>query len=115
MEPYARAYLQFLTCAAGSGPNAEAFVFATRLTRLTARCARAARARHPARRSGRARLVEWDPDRRRAEGLQRPSRPAWMARGALVVILSDGWERGDPALAAREMNGCRVWPTESCG
>ena len=35
MEPYARAYLQFLTCAARSGPNAEAFVFATRLTRLT--------------------------------------------------------------------------------
>ena len=35
MEPYARAYLQFLACAAGSGPNAEAFVFATRLTRLT--------------------------------------------------------------------------------
>ncbi len=35
MEPYARAYLQFLTCAAGSGPNAETFVFATRLTRLT--------------------------------------------------------------------------------
>src|SRR5262245_64757661 len=35
MEPYARAYLQFLTCAAGSGPNAEAFVFATSLTRLT--------------------------------------------------------------------------------
>ena len=26
-----------------------------------------------------------------------------MARGALVVILSDGWERGDPALVAREM------------
>ena len=35
MEPYARAYLQFLTCAAATGPNAEAFVFATRLTRLT--------------------------------------------------------------------------------
>ena len=30
-----RAYLQFLACAAGSGPNAEAFAFATRLTRLT--------------------------------------------------------------------------------
>ena len=41
MEPYARAYLQFLTCAAGSGPNAEAFVFATRLTRLTRALARA--------------------------------------------------------------------------
>src|SRR4051795_854276 len=35
MEPYARAYLQFLTCAAGAGRNAEAFVFATRLTRIT--------------------------------------------------------------------------------
>ena len=35
MEPYARAYLQFLVCAAGSGPHVEAFVFATRLTRLT--------------------------------------------------------------------------------
>jgi uncharacterized protein len=43
MEPYARAYLQFLTCAAGSGPHAEAFVFATRLTRLT----RALSSRHP--------------------------------------------------------------------
>jgi uncharacterized protein with von Willebrand factor type A (vWA) domain len=26
-----------------------------------------------------------------------------MARGAVVVILSDGWERGDPALVEREM------------
>jgi len=38
MEPYARAYLQFLTCAAGGSDRrtrSEAFVFATRLTRLT--------------------------------------------------------------------------------
>ena len=53
MEPYARAYLQFLTSAAGSGPNAEAFAFATRLTRLTRRCARARPgARDPARGGG---------------------------------------------------------------
>ena len=26
-----------------------------------------------------------------------------MARGAVVVILSDGWERGDPMLVGREM------------
>jgi uncharacterized protein len=45
MEPYARAYLQFLTSAAGSGPDAEAFAFATRLTRLT----RALASRHPER------------------------------------------------------------------
>src|SRR4029453_17530229 len=43
MEPYARAYLQFLTCAAGSVRDAEAFVFATRLTRIT----RALAARNP--------------------------------------------------------------------
>ena len=30
-----------------------------------------------------------------------------MARGAVVVILSDGWERGDPALVAREMERLR--------
>ena len=33
MEPYARAYLQFLSCASGGGRRTEAFVFATRLTR----------------------------------------------------------------------------------
>ena len=77
MEPYARAYLQFLTCAAGSGPNAEAFVFATRLTRLTrALASRHPERAHPARRGRRAGLVERDPDRRRAEDVQRPPRPA---------------------------------------
>jgi uncharacterized protein with von Willebrand factor type A (vWA) domain len=45
MEPYARAYLQFLTCATGQGRRAEAFVFATRLTRLT----RALSSRNPER------------------------------------------------------------------
>ena len=75
MEPYARAYLQFLACAAGSGPNAEAFVFATRLTRLT----RALASRHPERAIQRAAaaapgLVERHADRRRAEGVQRPPR-----------------------------------------
>ena len=75
MEPYARAYLQFLTCAAGSGPNAEAFVFATRLTRLTRALAVAQPgARDPARRRGGAGLVERHADRRRAEGVQRPAR-----------------------------------------
>ena len=76
MEPYARAYLQFLTCAAGSGPNAEAFVFATRLTRVTRALAVAQpRARDPARRGGRAGLVERDAHRRRAARVQRPPRP----------------------------------------
>jgi uncharacterized protein with von Willebrand factor type A (vWA) domain len=104
MEPYARAYLQFLTSAAGSGPNAEAFAFATRLTRLT----RALRARSPERAIQRAAAVapDWSSGTRIGDALKafndRHGRRG-MARGAVVVILSDGWERGDPALVAREM------------
>jgi uncharacterized protein len=104
MEPYARAYLQFLTCAAGSGPNAETFVFATRLTRLT----RALRSRSPERAIQRAAAAapDWSSGTRIGDALKafndRHGRRG-MARGAVVVILSDGWERGEPALVAREM------------
>jgi uncharacterized protein with von Willebrand factor type A (vWA) domain len=104
MEPYARAYLQFLTCAAGSGPKAEAFVFATRLTRLT----RALHGRHPERAIQRAAAAapDWSSGTRIGDALKafndRHGRRG-MARGAVVVILSDGWERGDPALVGREM------------
>ena len=104
MEPYARAYLQFLACAAGSGPNAEAFAFATRLTRLT----RALASRHPERAIQRAALAapDWSSGTRIGDALKefndRHGRRG-MARGAVVVILSDGWERGDPMLVGREM------------
>ena len=104
MEPYARAYLQFLTCAAASGPDAEAFVFATRLTRLT----RALASSNPERAIQRAAAAapDWSSGTRIGDALQafndRHGRRG-MARGAVVVILSDGWERGDPALVAREM------------
>jgi uncharacterized protein with von Willebrand factor type A (vWA) domain len=104
MEPYARAYLQFLTCAAGSGPNAEAFVFATRLTRLT----RALNSRNPERAIQRAAEAapDWSSGTRIGDALRefndRHGRRG-MARGAVVVILSDGWERGDPMLVGREM------------
>src|SRR5579862_299277 len=103
MEPYARAYLQFLACAAGSGPNAEAFVFATRLTRLT----RALNSRNPERAIQRAAEAapDWSSGTRIGDALRefndRHGRRG-MARGAVVVILSDGWERGDPALVGRE-------------
>ncbi len=104
MEPYARAYLQFLTCAASSGPNAEAFVFATRLTRLT----RALASRHPERAIQRAAAAapDWSSGTRIGDALKefndRHGRRG-MARGAVIVILSDGWERGDPMLVGREM------------
>jgi uncharacterized protein with von Willebrand factor type A (vWA) domain len=104
MEPYARAYLQFLTCAAGSGPNAEAFVFATRLTRLT----RALASRSPERAIQRAAAAapDWSSGTRIGDALKefndRHGRRG-MARGAVIVILSDGWERGEPMLVGREM------------
>jgi uncharacterized protein len=104
MEPYARAYLQFLTCAAGSGQNAEAFVFATRLTRLT----RALASRNPERaiRRAAAAAPDWSSGTRIGDALRefnnRHGRRG-LARGAVVVILSDGWERGDPMLVAREL------------
>ncbi len=101
MEPYARAYLQFLTCA---GRDAEAFVFATRLTRIT----RALATRSPERAIQRAAAAapDWSSGTRIGDALKafndRHGRRG-MARGAVIVILSDGWERGDPALVAREM------------
>jgi uncharacterized protein with von Willebrand factor type A (vWA) domain len=104
MEPYARAYLQFLTAAAGSGPNSEAFVFATRLTRIT----RALASRRPERAIQRAAAAapDWSSGTRIGDALKtftdRHGRRS-MARGAVVVILSDGWERDDPMLAGREM------------
>ncbi len=104
MEPYTRAYLQFLTCAAGSGRGAETFAFATRLTRLT----RALASRHPERaiRRAAAAAPDWSSGTRIGDALKafndRHGRRG-MARGAVVVILSDGWERGDPAIVGREM------------
>lgn len=104
MEPYARAYVQLLTSAAGSGPDAEVFVFATRLTRLT----RALATRSPERAIQRAAQAapDWSSGTRIGEALKtfndRHGRRG-MARGAVIVILSDGWERGDPELVGREM------------
>ena len=77
MEPYARAYLQFLTCAAGSGRERGGVRVRDPADAPDARARLAQpRARDPARRGGRARLVERDADRRRAQGVQRPSRPS---------------------------------------
>jgi uncharacterized protein with von Willebrand factor type A (vWA) domain len=91
MEPYARAYLQFLTCAAGSGPNAEAFVFATRLTRLT----RALSSRHPERAIQRAAAAapDWSSGTRIGDAL----------KAFNDLHGRRGWERGDPRLVGREM------------
>jgi uncharacterized protein len=103
MEPYARALLQFVESAVG-GARAEAFVFATRLTRVT----RALAGRRPeaAIRRALATAPDWSGGTRLAEALKRFNDRhgrRGLARGAVVVILSDGWESGDPAAVGREM------------
>jgi uncharacterized protein with von Willebrand factor type A (vWA) domain len=103
MHAYARAYLQLLLSGVG-GARAEAFVFATRLTRLTP----ALRAAHPDAALARATRTapDWSGGTRIGESLQAfidGYGRRGLARGAVVVILSDGWECGDPALLGREL------------
>ena len=80
MEPYARAMIQLLYCAAG-GARAEVFSFATRLTRLTGALARSLRpgAGAAAARAGRAGLAGRDQDRRvaRASSTTPTAAGAW--------------------------------------
>jgi uncharacterized protein with von Willebrand factor type A (vWA) domain len=106
MEPYARALLRFLHAAVvgrGAG-RVEAFALGTRLTRLTRELAW----RDPdgaLARAGRA-VPDWSGGTRLGDGL-RAFNDRWgvrgLARGAVVVILSDGWDRGDPERLASEM------------
>jgi uncharacterized protein with von Willebrand factor type A (vWA) domain len=107
MEPYARAFLQLLHAAVGSA-DAEAFVFATRLTRLT----RALHAGNPdvAIERAAAAARDWAGGTRIGEAVRRFNAEhgrRGMARGAVVVILSDGWERDDPSLVGLEMERLR--------
>ena len=103
MEPYARAYLQLLHCAAG-GANAETFVFATRLTRLT----RQLRVRNPnvALQRAAASAPDWAGGTRLGDALK-AFNDGWgrrgLARGAVLLIVSDGWDAGDPMVVAEQM------------
>jgi uncharacterized protein len=104
MEPYARALLRFLHVAVAGRSRVEAFAIGTRLTRLT----RDLSSRDPdaALAAAAQRVVDWSGGTRLGEGLQ-AFNDRWgvrgMARGAVVVVLSDGWDRGDPELLAGEM------------
>ncbi len=103
MEPYARAMIQLLYCAAG-GARAEVFSFATRLTRLTPALSRSLPG--PALyRAGRA-APDWLGGTKIGAALREFNDSygrRGMARGAVVLIVSDGWDTGDPELVRREM------------
>jgi uncharacterized protein with von Willebrand factor type A (vWA) domain len=103
MEPYARAMLQLLYCAARAA-HAEVFTFATRLTRLTPVLRRAGPDDALAR-AGRV-APDWSGGTRIADCLaefnERFGRRG-MAHGAVVAIISDGWDTGAPADLATQM------------
>ncbi|MGY1805228.1 VWA domain-containing protein [Blastococcus sp. SYSU D00922] len=107
MEPYTRVYLTLLQGAVAAA-RAEAFVFSTRLTRLTRQLAGRdpdlALARAGATSSG------WAGGTRLAEGIGRfvaDHGRRGLARGAVVVVLSDGWATDDPEDVADAMRRLR--------
>ena len=104
MEPYARALLRFVHAAVAGRQKVEAFALGTRLTRITRELS-IARPDNALRQTS-TRVVDCGGGTRLGDGL-RQFNDDWgqrgMARGAIVVILSDGWDRGDPAVLAEQM------------
>ncbi len=104
MDAYSRALLLFLHAVVGSGRGVEAFAFGTRLSRLTPDLA----TRDPEAAIDRctAAVVDWGAGTRIGVSLKEFNdvygRRA-LTRGAVVVVVSDGWERDDPDLVGREM------------
>lgn len=104
MDAYSRALVLFAHAALRGHPRWDAFCFGTRLTRVT----RALAGSDPdeALRRAAAEVVDWDGGTRIGECLKRfldKHGHGGLARGAVVVICSDGLEVGDPELLAEQM------------
>jgi uncharacterized protein with von Willebrand factor type A (vWA) domain len=103
MAPYARMLLQYLHAAVSTHRRVEAFVFGTRLTRITHELG----LRDPDRALDRASaaVVDWSGGTRIGASISTLNRVHGrrLGRGSVIVILSDGWDRGDPGLLATEM------------
>ncbi|MGC2192861.1 MAG: VWA domain-containing protein [Candidatus Dormiibacterota bacterium] len=103
MEPYTRIFLSLLQGAV-SGSRAEAFVFATRLTRLTRQLA--LRDPDQALAAAAVRAPDWASGTRLAASLRRfidTHGRNQLARGSVVVVLSDGWDHDEPERLAVQM------------
>ncbi len=104
MERYSRVLLASLKAAVGAARRAEAFVFATRLTRVTRSLDG-----HDLERAleqARATVPDWSGGTRIGGALADFNRTygrRGFARGAIVLVVSDGWDRGDPELLAGEV------------
>jgi uncharacterized protein with von Willebrand factor type A (vWA) domain len=104
MAPYSRPLVEFAHAAVTAGRKVEVFVFGTHLTRIT----RSLRARDPraALAMVGAAVTDWEGGTRIGDSLKElldewSSRSA--LRGSIVVLCSDGLERGDPEALAVQM------------
>ncbi len=119
MQRYTRILLQFAYAAAHERREVEAFVFATRLTRVTAQLravqtARSAQTPQNVQAALTAAVVageDWGGGTRMGECL-RTLHERWgsqvLGRGAVVLLISDGCERGDIELLSRELTRLRL-------
>ena len=104
MSPYARMLLQYVQACVAGRARVEAFVFGTHLTRIT----RELEGRDPDRALARAghHVTDWSGGTRIGAAVAQLNREHGrrIGRGAIVVVLSDGWDRGDPDQLAEEMS-----------
>lgn len=112
MERYSRVLMHFVYGLARHVRHVESFVFSTRLTRITHRVLRRGAEREL---TAVIRSVnDWGGGTRIGESL-RAFNTHWarrvMRHGPVVVLVSDGWDRGDPTMLSREIarvrRGCR--------
>jgi uncharacterized protein with von Willebrand factor type A (vWA) domain len=103
MTPYARMLLQYVHACVAARRRVEAFAFGTRLTRITSELA--GRDHDRALERAAAAVTDFSGGTRIGGALAQLNRRYGrrLGRGAVVVILSDGWDRGDPAELGAEM------------
>jgi len=107
MAPYARVLLQYVQASVAAHARVEAFAFGTHLTRITAELG----GRDPDAALARAaeQVTDWSGGTRIGASLATLNREHGrrIGRGAFVVLLSDGWDRGDPDELAAELGRLR--------
>jgi uncharacterized protein with von Willebrand factor type A (vWA) domain len=104
MSPYGRPLIEFAHAAARAGRRVEVFCFGTRLTRVT----RILRARDPgdALAAVGAAVTDWEGGTRIGSSLKELLdrwAPRSALRGSVVILCSDGLERGDPEILSKQM------------
>ena len=104
METYAKVLIRFAHAAVVGRGDVEVFALGTRLTRITRQLA----TRDPeiAVAAAAGQVEDWSGGTRLGDSLDAFVRE-WglrgMARGAIVVVLSDGWDRGEPTVMREAM------------